>query len=87
MKVAKGNKTDTDAPMPAPTWKPSPPEMDLEPIPLPDQSGESGSEDSDEPPARSGQAEKREKPTEGAGDENPVHHTGRVPPQVTDEEG
>lgn len=38
MKVAKGNKTDTDAPMPAPTWKPSPPEMDLEPIPLPDRS-------------------------------------------------
>jgi len=82
MKVAKGDKTEMGAPMPAPTWKPSPPEMGAEPIPLPDQSGEAGSEDADAPPARGGRTAKREKPTEGAGDENPIHHTGRVPPKV-----
>jgi hypothetical protein len=38
MKAAK-DKTSNE-PMPAPTWKPNPPEMDLEPIPLPDRSGE-----------------------------------------------
>jgi hypothetical protein len=66
-------------PMPAPTWKPSPPELDLEP----DRLGESGTEDADEPPVRSGKSGKPEKLTEGAGDDNPVHHTGRVPPKVT----
>ncbi len=50
MKAAKVNKTETNDPMPAPTWKPSPPEMDLEPIPLPDRSGA----DADERPADNG---------------------------------
>ena len=61
----------------------TPPDMDFEPVPLPDQADESGSEGADVPPARSGQSEKREEPTEGAGKDNPVHHTGRVPPKVT----
>jgi hypothetical protein len=60
-----------------------PPEMDFEPVPSPDQANKAGSEDSNVPPARSGQSEKREKPTEAAGEDNPVHHTGRVPPKVT----
>jgi hypothetical protein len=71
-------------PLPSPTWKPSPPEMDLEPIPSPNQPGESGIEDADEPPARSGHSERTEKPVESTSDDNPVHHTGRVPPKVTD---
>ncbi|KQV30294.1 hypothetical protein ASC97_22530 [Rhizobium sp. Root1203] len=40
----------TNAPMPSPTWKPSPPEMELEPIPLPDQSVGSSLDDSDQSP-------------------------------------
>lgn len=75
----------TDQPMPSPTWKPAPREMDVDPQPLPDQA-ESGSENADQPPAMSGKSERREKPTEGAGEDNPIHHTGRVPPGVTDEE-
>lgn len=47
----------TDQPMPSPTWKPEPKEMDMEPQPLPDQAAESGT---DEPPARSGQTTKKE---------------------------
>ncbi|OAP36427.1 hypothetical protein AU381_18110 [Sinorhizobium glycinis] len=76
----------TDQPMPSPTWKPDPKEMRVDPKPLPDQAQGSGSEDADEPPARSGMSERREKPTEAGGKDNPVHHTGRVPPKVTDEE-
>ncbi|MDQ0561454.1 hypothetical protein QO004_003248 [Rhizobium mesoamericanum] len=34
------DKPDNE-PMPSPTWKPSPPEMDLEPIPLPERTDES----------------------------------------------
>jgi hypothetical protein len=37
-----------NAPMTSPTWKPSPPEMELEPIPLPDKSVESSLDDSDQ---------------------------------------
>ncbi|MDW9551637.1 hypothetical protein [Sinorhizobium meliloti] len=59
-----------------------PPEMDFEPVPLPDQLAEPGTQDADTPPARSGQSKKREKPTEGAGKDEPVHHTGAVPPKV-----
>ncbi|MBW9054537.1 hypothetical protein [Rhizobium mesosinicum] len=70
-------------PVPSTNWKPSPPEMDLEPIPSPDQPGESGTEDADAPPARTGMSQQTEKPAEAAGDDNPVHHTGRVPPKVT----
>ncbi|MDK1490162.1 hypothetical protein QN219_08830 [Sinorhizobium sp. 7-81] len=73
----------TDQPMPSPTWKPETKEMHVDPQPLPDQAAESGTEDADQPPARSGQAARREQPTEGAGKDNPVHHTGRVPPKVT----
>ncbi|WP_026623191.1 hypothetical protein M728_001411 [Ensifer sp. WSM1721] len=76
----------TDQPMPSPTWKPEPREMDVDPQPLPDQAAESGTEHADQPPARSGMSERREKPTEGAPENNPVHHTGRVPPKVTDDE-
>ncbi|MCG5485567.1 MAG: hypothetical protein KK482_17875 [Sinorhizobium meliloti] len=73
----------TDQPMPSPTWKPEPKEMDMEQQPLPDQDAESGTKEAAEPPARSGQTTKKEKPTEGAGSDNPIHHTGRVPPKVT----
>lgn len=77
------NEDLTNQPMPSPTWKPEPQEMDMDPQPLPDQADESGTEDADTPPARSGQSERSEKPTEGASNDNPVHHTGRVPPKVT----
>ena len=74
-----------DQPMPSPTWKPDPKEMNMDPKPVPDQARPAG-EGADEPPARSGTSERREKPTEAAGKDNPVHHTGRVPPKVTDDE-
>ncbi|ASJ62991.1 hypothetical protein [Sinorhizobium meliloti] len=59
-----------------------PPEMDFEPVPLPDQAAEPGTKDADAPPAQSGPTKKGEKPTEGAGKDEPVHHTGAVPPKV-----
>ena len=37
-----------------------PPEMDFEPVPLPDQAAEPGTKDADAPPVRSGQSKKRE---------------------------
>jgi hypothetical protein len=46
--------TPADEPMPAPTWKPSPPEMELEPIPLPDQSGEGSLAGNEQPPLDQG---------------------------------
>lgn len=70
----------TNQPMPSPTWKPTPKSMDMDPQPLPEQAAASGTEDADVPPARSGKSEKKEKPVEGAGADNPVHHTGRIPP-------
>jgi hypothetical protein len=45
--------------------------MDFEPVPLPGQAAEPGTNDADAPPARSGQFKKREKPTEDAGKEIP----------------
>ncbi|MCV9999417.1 hypothetical protein OE766_14300 [Pararhizobium sp. YC-54] len=77
------NDNDTNAPMPSPTWKPEPRTIDLDPSPIPDQGDETGHEDTGKPPARAGQSEKSEKPTEAAGADNPVHHSGRVPPSVT----
>lgn len=46
--------TPADEPMPAPTWKPSPPEMELEPIPLPDRSGEGSLAGTEQPPLDQG---------------------------------
>lgn len=58
-----------------------PPDMDFEPVPLPDQAAEPGAKDADAPQARSGQSKKREKPTKNAGKDDPVHDTGLVPPK------
>ncbi|KQZ41805.1 hypothetical protein [Ensifer sp. Root558] len=44
MKAAKVNETETNKTMPEPIARPRPPEMDLEPIPLPDRSGADASE-------------------------------------------
>ncbi|RVJ84137.1 hypothetical protein CN168_04390 [Sinorhizobium medicae] len=44
-----------------------PPEMDFEPVPLPDQADEPGTRDADAPSARSDPSTNREKKTEGAG--------------------
>ena len=57
------------------TDAPRPPEMDLEPIPMPDQLDF----DDDVPPARTGQSAKIKYPVEGAGPDNPTHHTGQQP--------
>jgi hypothetical protein len=48
------NDKATDEPMPSPTWKPIPPEMEFEPIPLPDQSVESSADGLDQPLANQG---------------------------------
>jgi hypothetical protein len=55
---------------------PRPPEMDLEPIPSPDVAG---TEEQDLPPARTGKSENKKDPVEGAGSDNPTHHTGEQP--------
>lgn len=75
-------KDDKRTEKPTPTRKGVPPEMELEPVPMPDKVPETGTA-AGKPPARSGQSEKREKQTEGAGEDNPIHHTGRVPSKVT----
>lgn len=75
-----------DHPMPSPTWKPDSKEMPVEPRPMSDQARASATEQADEPPARSGTSKRQEKPTEAGGKDNPVHHAGRVPPKVTEDE-
>ncbi|WP_082546867.1 MULTISPECIES: DUF2934 domain-containing protein [Rhizobium/Agrobacterium group] len=59
------------------TDTPRPPEMDLEPIPMSDQVG--SGEGKAVPPARTGQTANIKGPVEGAGPDNPVHHTGQQP--------
>jgi len=57
--------------------------VDVEREPMPDHTPDTDSDKPEIPPARSGGvSEKPEKPTEGAPD-NPVHHTGHIPPPVT----
>jgi hypothetical protein len=61
-----------------------PPAVDVERQPLPDRTPETTSNINTEPPARSGPgSEATRKPTEGAADDNPIHHTGRMPPPRT----
>ncbi|MBW9117378.1 hypothetical protein JNB88_27540 [Rhizobium cauense] len=60
--MSNASDKSTNAPAPTPTWKPSPPEMELEPIPLPDQSDGSDTEQTERPPARSGQSDNAGKP-------------------------
>lgn len=58
--------------------------VDVEREPMPDRSPETDSDQPKIPPARSGGgAEAHEKPTEGDPIDNPVHHTGHIPPPVT----
>ena len=73
--MEKPNEKPAGETMPSATGKPDRPE--------PDRFKQADAEDMTSPPARAGQSERTEKPTEGAGRDNPVHHTGRVPPQVT----
>ena len=77
--MGKPNDNATDKPMPAATWAPEPPSLDLDPQPLPDQAQKTEAESAKTPPARSGQSARPEKVTEGSGPDNPVHHTGRMP--------
>jgi hypothetical protein len=58
--------------------------VDVEREPMPDRTPETNSDEPQIPPARSGSgAEAREKPTEGDPIDNPVHHSGHIPPPVT----
>ena len=58
--------------------------VDLERTPMPDRTPETNSDDPEMPPARSGGVpEPHEEPTEGDPVDNPVHHTGHMPPPVT----
>jgi hypothetical protein len=58
--------------------------VDVEREPMPDRSPDTDSNSPDAPPARSGSvSERREDPTEAGSADNPVHHTGHVPPLVT----
>ncbi len=62
----------------------SPSAVDVEREPMPARSPEPDSDEQTMPPARSGPAaETGELPTEGDTDDNPVHHTGHMPPPVT----
>ena len=57
--------------------------VDVEREPMPDRTPDTDSDNPEIPPARSGGvSEHKEKLTEGAPADNPVHHTGRVPPPV-----
>jgi len=44
------NENPDSEPMPSPTWKPSPPEMELEPIPVPERADETAVADGDDLP-------------------------------------
>ncbi|MBL3684638.1 hypothetical protein F2981_19150 (plasmid) [Sinorhizobium meliloti] len=55
-----------------------PPEMDFEPVPLPDQAAEPGTKDADAPPARSGQTKKAGVADGKCRQDIPVHHNGRI---------
>jgi hypothetical protein len=58
--------------------------VDVEREPMPDQASEEGSDKNTIPPVRLGQGAAVEKPTEGDPDhDNPIHHTGHMPPPVT----
>lgn len=58
--------------------------VDVDREPTPDQAPETNSNEPHAPPARSGSvSQAREKPTEGDPIDNPVHHTGHIPPPVT----
>jgi hypothetical protein len=52
-----GNLTQQQTPS---LRKAVPPEMDFEPVPLPDQAAEPGTKDADAPPVRGGKSKKRE---------------------------
>lgn len=56
----------------------------IERQPMPDRTPDANSDKPHVPPARSGSAaEAREKPTEADTVDNPVRHTGHIPPPVT----
>lgn len=62
----------------------SPAPVDVEREPMPERTPETGSDKPEIPPARSGGGSAaREEPTEGDPIDNPVHHTGHIPPPVT----
>ncbi|WP_440984231.1 hypothetical protein [Shinella sumterensis] len=59
--------------------------LDVEREPMPDAAPEATSNIVTQPPARSGPgSEATQKPTEGSDKDNPVHHTGRMPPPRVD---
>ena len=58
--------------------------VDAEREPMPGRTPETDSDKPQMPPARSGSvADAKEKLTEGGPIDNPVHHTGHIPPPVT----
>lgn len=63
----------------------SPSSVDMERQPMTDRAPETDSDKNEPPPVRLGKAsEAVEKPTEGDPDhDNPIHHTGHMPPPVT----
>ena len=71
-------KNQTSAPVTSTEWAPEPSAVDVEPQPVPD-SADLDTDAGGIPPARTGQSSNEELPVEGAGKDNPVHHTGRLP--------
>jgi hypothetical protein len=68
-----GSKNATEAPA-----------VDVERQPMPDKAPETMSNVNTKPPVRLGPGSiAKEKPTEADPDDNPVHHTGRMPTQLT----
>lgn len=63
----------------------TPAAVDVEREPMPARAPETDSNRNDPPPVRLGPAaEAPQKPTEGDPDyDNPIHHTGHIPPPVT----
>jgi len=71
-------KNQTSSPVTSTEWAPEPSAVDVEPQPVPD-AVDLDTDNGGIPPARTGQSSSKELPVEGAGSDNPVHHTGRVP--------
>jgi len=71
-------KNQISAPVTSTKWAPEPSAVDVEPQPVSD-SADLETETGGIPPARTGQSSSEELPVEGAGKDNPTHHTGRLP--------
>lgn len=72
------NEDLIDQPTTSTSWKLDPAALEMDPQPVTDDA-DLESDENDTPPARSGMSREEEKPVEVEGNDNPIHHSGRMP--------